>query len=91
MLVSDVHLGHHRGKGYLEKIVEETNKRNPDIVLLAGDLMDSEVALFPEVLFPLRDFSASAYCITGNHEKEIDEQKAIQLILEDGVEACITR
>lgn len=85
ILISDVHLGHHRGKDYLIKIVEETNKRNPDIILLAGDIMDAEVALFPDILNPLSDFKAPAYYISGNHEKAIDEQKAIKLIAENGV------
>jgi uncharacterized protein len=85
MLISDVHLGHHRGKNYLAKIVKETNKRNPDIILLAGDLMDAEVALFPDILSPLSDFNAPAYYVSGNHEKEINEQKAIKLISENGV------
>jgi len=86
MLITDVHLGHHRGKAYLEKIVEETNKRNPDIILLAGDLMDSEVALFPEILSPLAAFKAPAYYVSGNHEKAIDEQKALKLIAENAVQ-----
>jgi|GEM_PF-225894 len=85
MVISDVHLGHHRGKDYLEKIVGEANKRNPDIILLAGDLMDAEVALFSEILRPLLDFKAPAYYVSGNHEKAIDEQKAIKLIAENGV------
>ncbi len=85
MLIADVHLGHHRGKNYLTKIVEETNKRNPDIILLAGDLMDSEAALFPDILRPLSGFRAPVYYVPGNHEKAIDEQKAIKLIAENGV------
>jgi uncharacterized protein len=32
---------------YLEKIVEETNQRKPDIVLITGDLIDSEAAFGP--------------------------------------------
>jgi len=85
MLISDVHLGHHRGKNYLAKIVEETNKRNPGIILLAGDLMDSEAALFPDILSPLSNLKAPTYYVSGNHEKGIDEKKAIKLISENGV------
>src|SRR6266850_6016347 len=44
MQLSDIHLGHHRGRKYLEKIVDETNQRKPDIVLITGDLIDSEAA-----------------------------------------------
>ncbi len=85
MLISDVHLGHHRGGDYLTRIVEATNARDPDIILLAGDLVDSEAALFPGILSPLAGFKAPAYYVSGNHEKAIDEQKAIQLIAANGV------
>ena len=44
MQLSDIHVGHHRGRKYLERIVEETNQRKPDIVLITGDLIDSEAA-----------------------------------------------
>ena len=29
MQLSDIHVGHHRGRNYLDKIVEETNQRKP--------------------------------------------------------------
>lgn len=85
MLISDVHLGHHRSGEYLSRIVKATNERNPDIILLAGDLVDSEAALFPGILSPLAGFKAPAYYVSGNHEKAIDEQKAIKLIATNGV------
>src|SRR6185295_15246728 len=58
MQLSDIHLGHHRGRKYLEKIIEETNSRKPDIVLITGDLIDSESAFVPGELEPLARFSA---------------------------------
>ena len=58
MQLSDIHIGHHRGRTYLEKIVEETNQRKPDIVLIAGDLIDSEAAFVPGELELLARFSA---------------------------------
>ena len=66
MQLSDIHVGHHRGRKYLEKIVEETNQRKPDIVLITGDLIDSEAAFAPGELEPLARFSAPVYYVGGN-------------------------
>lgn len=80
-----MHLGHHRGRDYLARIVEETNLRNPDLVLITGDLADSNVALSPGVLGPLSDFTAPAYFVGGNHEKYIDTERVLRLVTVHGI------
>jgi len=85
MQLSDIHVGHHRGRKYLEKIVEETNQRKPDIVLITGDLIDSEAAFFPGVLEPLARFSAPVYYVEGNHEKYVDAERTFALVKNYGV------
>ena len=85
MQLSDIHLGHHRGRKYLERIVEETNQRSPDIVLITGDLIDSEAAFSPGELEPLARFSAPVYYVGGNHEKYVDAERAFALVKEYGV------
>lgn len=85
MQISDVHLGHHRGRSYLEKIVEETNRLNPDLVFITGDLVDSNAALMPGILEPLAVLKAPAYFVGGNHEKYVDTNRAFELIAQQGV------
>ena len=85
MQLSDIHLGHHRGKEYLETIVDETNRRKPDIVLLSGDLIDSEAAFVPGALEPLARFSAPVYYVEGNHEKYVDAERAFTTVKQYGV------
>lgn len=85
MHIPDVHIGHHRGKDFLTAIVAETNLCEPDIVLLNGDLVDSNVALLPGVLSPLSDFEAPVYFTSGNHENSVDTQRALELITDHGV------
>jgi len=85
MHITDVHLGHHRGKDYLTQIVKETNERKPDLVLITGDLVDAETALQPGVLDPLSTFNAPVYFIEGNHEKYVGSDKALKLIKQQGV------
>ena len=85
MQVSDAHIGHHRGRNYLARIVEETNKHAPDLVLITGDLVDAEPALLPGVLDPLSGFNAPVYFIDGNHEKDVGAERVIELIRRQGV------
>ena len=85
MQLSDIHLGHHRGRTYLERIVEETNHRKPDIVLITGDLIDSEAAFSPGVLEPLARLSAPVYYVGGNHEKYVDAERAFAVVKKCGV------
>jgi len=85
MQISDVHIGHHRGRNYLAKIVNETNKRNPDLILITGDLVDVESSLRPGVLEPLSDFKAPVYFVEGNHEKHFGAERVLKLIGEHNV------
>lgn len=85
MLVSDVHLGHQRGQAYLTKIVEETNKLHPDMVLIAGDLIEAELALLPGVLDPLSKFKAPVYFTEGNHDRYLGIERVLKLIQKQGV------
>lgn len=85
MQITDVHIGHHRGREYLEKIIEATNQRNPDLVLIAGDLVDSAIAFQPDVLAPLSRLKSPVYFVGGNHEEYVDSELAFKLIEQQGI------
>ena len=85
MQISDVHLGHHRGEAYLEQIVAETNRRQPDVILITGDLVDSDIALLPGVLSPLKELEAPAFFVGGNHENYVDTPRAFAAIADQGI------
>ncbi len=72
VLASDLHIGPTLGQKHLEKIVGLINDQHPDIVLLAGDIIDQKVDVLRE-----RDYLSilsaiesrhGVYAITGNHE-----------------------
>ena len=69
--LTDIHLGHFRGKGHLQKIVEITNELNPDVVFQTGDLFDAKSRLSEDVLTPFKDVKAPHYFVEGNHDKEV--------------------
>ena len=85
MHVSDVHLGHHRGREYLQQIVDATNQRTPDLVAITGDLVDAHVAITAEVLAPLSKLAAPAFFVGGNHENYTNAPLTFQLVAQQGV------
>ncbi len=69
---SDFHLGFLSGKRHLRRFVEKTNALDPDIVFLAGDLVDDDPIWYArygmsEVMEQLKP-SLGVYGILGNHE-----------------------
>ncbi|MFC1670640.1 metallophosphoesterase [Spirochaetota bacterium] len=83
--LSDIHLGVFRNHKYLKRLVEETNKLNPHIVLLNGDLFDGRNALRNSILSPLRDFKAPVYFTTGNHDSYAGIEEAMETLKKNGV------
>jgi len=68
MHLSDIHIGHFRGRTFLQKIVNETKKQNPDVVFLTGDLFDGKINLNPESLDPLTQLTVPIFFVEGNHD-----------------------
>jgi uncharacterized protein len=71
-MISDLHLGTIINNSRLEEIVNKTNALNPDIILLAGDIVDEDLApvIRNNLGETLRNFKSKygTYGITGNHE-----------------------
>jgi len=69
MHLSDIHIGHFRGRDFLQKIVDKTNEQNIDVVFITGDLFDGRINLSREELMPLTQLKAPVYFIEGNHDR----------------------
>jgi predicted MPP superfamily phosphohydrolase len=69
-LISDVHVGPTIGREYLEDVVRRVNLLEPDLIAIAGDLVDGSVADLASLVEPLRDLRArdGVFFVTGNHE-----------------------
>ncbi|MDD5031818.1 MAG: metallophosphoesterase [Patescibacteria group bacterium] len=69
VLASDFHVGIYTDKRLLKKTVDKINKSKPDLILLAGDfvwrLPENKIA---EKLDSLKNLSAPAYAVIGNHD-----------------------
>jgi len=68
MQISDAHIGLLYGRKYLAKIVETTNSKNPDFIIITGDLTETKASLKNGILEPLADFNAPAFFVEGNHD-----------------------
>ncbi len=72
VMASDLHLGTILGKSFLYNIVNKINELKPDIILLAGDIFDEDLAAviknnIGEELNRLKS-KYGVFAITGNHE-----------------------
>lgn len=86
-LVSDVHLGHVNGAGFLSRIVGRLKALNPDIVLITGDLYDGTAINAVSAASPLKNLKPAlgAYFVTGNHEEFRDPSQYLQAVRCSGV------
>lgn len=68
--LSDIHASSLLTGEWVEKVVERTNARKADLIVLTGDMSDGYVAVRREDVAPLGQLAAKdgIYAITGNHE-----------------------
>ncbi|WP_024796313.1 metallophosphoesterase [Tomitella biformata] len=69
-LISDLHVGPSRGRAFTQRVVDLVNAEQPDLVLIAGDLVDGTVEKVGPDLAPLAQLSAplGVFGVSGNHE-----------------------
>ncbi|PVY32456.1 metallophosphoesterase [Williamsia muralis] len=74
-LISDLHVGPSRGGEFTARVVETVNAERPDLVAIAGDLVDGTVEKVAGDLQPLERLSAplGVYGVSGNHEFYADD------------------
>lgn len=89
VLISDLHLGTLKGNRFLNRIVEKIVPLNPDIIFLAGDILDEDLkpvlrhnlsATFKRLNAPL-----GVYAIMGNHEHIGGAAPAYQYLKDQGL------
>lgn len=72
VMASDIHLSPIDGEKLLTEIVDKMNSLNPDIILLAGDIVDDKASVLDErnigESFRKLKSKYGVYSINGNHE-----------------------
>ena len=87
VLMSDLHLGYHNRRDELHRWVDMVNAEQPDLILIAGDIIDGSMR-------PLRDermheefrrLKAPVYACLRNHEYYSGEPEAQQFYRDAGI------
>ena len=83
--LSDVHLGHFRGRRNLEKLLAQVNKTDAQMVVITGDMFESFYNLEPETLEPLKKLTVPIFFVSGNHDMYVDVDSVKRLMRDAGV------
>jgi predicted MPP superfamily phosphohydrolase len=86
-LISDLHIGLVRHKKFLERVVTKVMATQPDIIIIAGDLIDGPRFPYQHVLAPLSKLSApdGVYFTPGNHEQYNPDPELFYAALSDNL------
>lgn len=89
VVVSDIHLGTIVSRSRIQHIVDKINSLDPDLVLLAGDVVDADIAPviqrnLGESIRGIRS-RLGVYAVTGNHEYIGGVQEACAYLTEHNV------
>ena len=87
VMASDLHLGYHNTRSDLARWVDMMNAEQPDLVLIAGDIIDISVhpLLVENMSEEFHRLQAPVYACLGNHEYYSQESRAKQFYADAGI------
>lgn len=92
-MASDIHLGTIIGNGRLGRLVDKINATEPDLVILAGDIVDEDIGpvIRGDMGKNLKEIKAryGVIGITGNHEYIGGVKKAVEYLEAHGIKMLI--
>ena len=96
LMASDLHLGYHNDRRELARWVDMMNAERPDLILIAGDIIDISVRPLIEenMAAEFRRLQAPVYACLGNHEyysgcpqaRQFYRDAGIRLLSDEAVE-----
>ncbi|MCR4582017.1 MAG: metallophosphoesterase [Prevotella sp.] len=91
VMLSDLHLGYHNPRKELGRWIDLINSEKPDLILIAGDIIDGSMRplLEEQMAEEFRRLSAPVYACLGNHEYYAGEPKAQQFYRDAGIRLLI--
>lgn len=89
--LSDLHIGYHNRRSDLAKWVEMINAENPDLILIAGDIIDMSYrpVIEENMAAEFQRLNAPVYACLGNHEYYSGEPNAERFYREAGINLLI--
>ncbi|EAK2120063.1 metallophosphoesterase [Campylobacter coli] len=69
-MLTDIHLGKNLHKDFLDRLIVEVNLQKPDMVVIVGDLIDTNPKDLKNYISKLNDFNSTygTFYALGNHE-----------------------
>jgi predicted MPP superfamily phosphohydrolase len=94
VLISDIHIGSFITKKQIRESIEMINKENPDIVIIAGDIVDNNIEPFEEngmdEEFKKIKSKFGVYGVLGNHDNfGSDVEKTIKTFKKSNINMLI--
>lgn len=94
--MSDLHIGYHNRRSELHRWVEMINAEQPDLILIAGDIIDGSMrpVIEQQMHEEFKLLKAPVYACIGNHEYYSGEPRARQFYQEANIhllqDSCVT-
>ncbi len=87
VMMSDMHLGYHNRRAELHRWIDLINAEKPDLVVIAGDIIDGSIRPLKEENMheEFRRLQAPVYACLGNHEYYSGEPGAQQFYHDAGI------
>lgn len=87
VMVSDLHLGYHNRKAEWQRWVKMINDENPDLVLVAGDIIDGHMRPLAEddMAADFHQLHAPVIACLGNHEYITGIDKSLDFYRQAGI------
>jgi uncharacterized protein len=92
-LLTDVHIGPMLDGRFLRQLVEQTNRLRPDLIAIAGDLVDGSVAQIGHHVAELQGLRSKygTHFVTGNHEYYAGADPWIAFLQSLGIDVLLNR
>lgn len=86
--LSDVHVVDQMPQPFLEKVIEQTNRQQPDLVVITGDIVTSDPQRYAtRIEAAFKTFEAPTVAVLGNHDYWSDPEATQQILQNSNVEA----
>lgn len=89
--ITDLHVGNTIRRGYVERIVQQVNALDADLIAITGDLVDGSVADLAAHVAPLAQLRSrhGTYFVTGNHDYYSGAREWITHLRELGIHVLL--
>lgn len=86
LVLSDLHLGSIIGRRWIEKLARRVNALKPDVIAIAGDVIDGNALRVQPLIPALRTLQAplGVWAVTGNHDYYAGIERSLRVFEEAG-------